>query len=225
MSCHPPPIHRVTGRQNQQWSQWKKSLKQLGHNHLDKDRLVRALLQYRNTPSHWNGLSPAQKLFGKPIQDNLPAHHRAFAPQWQKASKEEDLTNDTPAERYYNQHAHTLPDITTGTNVAIQNPTTKRWDIYGVVTTVGPYRRYHIKTSNSRILVRNRRYIRRRVPVVPITSNNPPDNVIPPDPPAHPRRSTRQSRWPIRYVEEFVSWLPIRRHQGGGVGTLFEHYC
>jgi len=123
--------------------------------HLDKDRLVRALLQYRNTPSRRDGLSPVQKLFGKPIQDTLPAHHRAFAPQWQKASKEEDLPNDTPAERYYNQHAHTLPDITTGTNVAIQNPTTKRWDIYGVVTTVGPYRNYHIKTSNGQILVRN----------------------------------------------------------------------
>ena len=173
--------------------------------HLDKERLVRALLQYRNTPSRRDGLSPAQKLFGKPIQDTLPAHHRAFAPQWQKASEEEDLPNDTPAEHYYNQHAHTLPDITNGTNVAIQNPTTKRWDIYGVVTAVGPYRRYHIKTSNGRVLVRNRRYIRRRVPVVPTTPNNPPDDVITPDPPAPPRRSTRQSRRPIRYVEESAS--------------------
>ena len=64
---------------------------------------------------------------------------------------------------------------------------------------------HHIKTSNGRVLVRNRRYIRRRVPVVPTTPNNPPDNVVTPDPPAPPRRSTRQSRRPIRYVEESAS--------------------
>ena len=49
---------------------------------LDKEKLVRALLQYRNTPSRRDGLSPPQKPFGKPIHNTLPAHHRAFAPQW-----------------------------------------------------------------------------------------------------------------------------------------------
>ena len=42
--------------------------------HLDDDKLTRALLQYCNTPSHKDGQSPAQKLFGHPIQDTLPAH-------------------------------------------------------------------------------------------------------------------------------------------------------
>ena len=46
--------------------------------HLDKDRLTRGLLQYRNTPSRKDGSSPAQKLYGKPIQDALPAHRRSF---------------------------------------------------------------------------------------------------------------------------------------------------
>ena len=93
---------------------------------LDKDRLARALLQYRNTQSRRDGLSPAQKLFGKPIQDTLPAHNRAFAPQWQKQPVEDDMSNDLKTEEYYNQRAHTLPELTTGTNVTIQNPTTKR---------------------------------------------------------------------------------------------------
>ncbi len=35
---------------------------------LIEDRLARALLQYRNTPSRRDGLSPAQKLFGRPIR-------------------------------------------------------------------------------------------------------------------------------------------------------------
>ena len=51
-----------------------KSMKKLirtcwtGHS-LETDRLARALLQYRNTPSRKDGLSPAQKLYGRPIQD------------------------------------------------------------------------------------------------------------------------------------------------------------
>ena len=133
---------------------------------LDKERLARALLQYRNTPSRQDGLSLARKLLGKPIQDTLPAHNRAFAPQWQKQPVEDEVSNDLKTEEYYNQRAHTLPELTTGTNVAIQNPTTKRWDIYGVVTAIGPYRHYHIKTSNGQVLVRNLHYIRRRLPVI-----------------------------------------------------------
>ena len=178
---------------------------------LDKDRLARALLQYRNTPSRRDGLSPARKLFGKPIQDTLPAHYRAFAPQWQKAPVEDDVPNDPKIEEYYNQHAHTLPELTIGTNVAIQNSTTKRWDIYGVVTAIGPHRRYHIKTSNGRVLVRNRRYIRRRLPVVPPAVQNAPQPHVlhpirhTPNLPTLPRRSTRQPVQPARYVEEFAS--------------------
>ena len=51
---------------------------------VDEDVLTRALLQYRNTPSRKDGLAPAQKLYGTPIQDTLPAHHRAFSHVWQK---------------------------------------------------------------------------------------------------------------------------------------------
>ena len=49
---------------------------------LNEDKLTRSLLQYRNTPSRRDGVSPAQKLFGHPIQDTLPAHRRAFSAEW-----------------------------------------------------------------------------------------------------------------------------------------------
>ena len=55
---------------------------------LNEEKLCRALLQYRNTPSRKDGLSPAQKLYGHPIQDVLPAHHSSFAPKWQRSSQE-----------------------------------------------------------------------------------------------------------------------------------------
>ena len=48
---------------------------------IDEDKLARAQLQYRNTPTKKDGASPAQKLFGHPVQDTIPVHKRAFSPE------------------------------------------------------------------------------------------------------------------------------------------------
>ena len=135
---------------------------------LDDDKFCRALLQYRNTPSRKDGTSPAQKLYGHPIQDILPAHRRSFSQEWQQKSQEvEEQANQTlkSSEAFYNTHTHPLPDIDIGSHVAIQNPRSKLWDIYGIVINIGPYRRYYVKTGSGRILVRNRRFLRRRIPL------------------------------------------------------------
>ena len=42
------------------------------------------------------------------------------------------LSNRETAESYHNSHAHNLPEITIYSNVAIQNPNTKLWDIYDI---------------------------------------------------------------------------------------------
>ena len=148
--------------------------------HLDQQKLTRALLQYRNTPSLRDQLSPAQKLFGRPIQDALPAHHRAFAPQWQTTAEEAEKQVATKAkqvETYYNQHTRMLPEIRIGSHVAVQNTVSKQWDIYGVVTAISPHRRYFVKTSNGQVLFRNRQYLRRRVPLLPpVTTLAPPSS-------------------------------------------------
>ena len=116
---------------------------------LEDEKFCRSLLQYRNTPSRKDGLPPAQKLFGHPVQDILPAHRRSFLPQWQRPVQEatqqaEDTSKSSAA--YYNLHAHNLPDIHVGSHVAVQNPQSRLWDIYGIVTEIGPHRRY-IKTT------------------------------------------------------------------------------
>ncbi len=64
----------------------------------------------------------------------------------------------------YNQHAHDLSELHVGNHVAIQNPISKLSDIYGVITAVGPYRRYFVKTQNGRVMIRNRRFLRKRMP-------------------------------------------------------------
>ena len=58
--------------------------------YLDDEILCQALLQYRNTPSRRDGKSPAQKLYGHPVQDTLPAHRRSFAAKWQQNIEQAD---------------------------------------------------------------------------------------------------------------------------------------
>ena len=138
------------------------------HDSLDDRKLTQALLQYRNTPSQRDHLSPAQKLCGHPIQDTLPAHRRAFAPQWQTSAEEAEqqtIRNAEQVEHNYNQHARELPEIGVGSNVAIQNAVTKLWDIYGIVTAIAPHRRYFVKTTSGHVLVRNHHYLQWRVPI------------------------------------------------------------
>ena len=55
---------------------------------------------------------------------------------------------------YYNQRAHPLSDIQVGTTVAIQNSVNKQWDIYGILSKIGPFCQYHIQFSNGRVLLR-----------------------------------------------------------------------
>ena len=197
------------------------------HRHLNDSRLCRALLQYRNTPSRRDGLSPAQKLYGHPIQDTLPAHRRSFLPEWQRSLQEADQQAAYTmhhAETFYNTHARPLTDIEIGSTVALQNQQTKRWDIYGKVVAIGPHRRYHVRTQSGRVLVRNRRFLRHRSPascVPPTTAQQNPPTSYPnlpnrpathtpsqetsfTQPPHQQRRSQRPHRAPLRLIEDRI---------------------
>ena len=199
-----------------------KSMKKLlaaswDHRHLNEEKLCGALLQYRNTPSRKDGLSPAQKLFGHPIQDTLPAHRRSFAPEWQKSTEEAEqqaIETREDAKASYDEHTHPLPDIHIGSKVALQNQQTRLWDIYGTVVTIGPHRRYHVKTNGGRILVRNRRFLRHRVPAslqsripAPQTTNTPSPQTAsqPQEHPTATRHSQRPRKPPTRLIED-PSW-------------------
>ena len=206
-----------------------KSMKKLlaaswDHRHLNNDKLCRTLLQYRNTPSRRDGLSPAQKLFGHPVQDTLPAHRRSFSPEWQCSAQEADQQAAhrlRQSETYYNTHTQPLTDLEIGSTVALQNTRTKHWDIYGRIVAIGPNRRYHVRTRSGRVLVRNRRFLRHRTPAscVPFTTRQinpsgspqpPPASQLPaqeaPQPPQLPRRSQRHHRAPVRLIED-PSWV------------------
>ena len=92
-----------------------------------EDNLCQAFMQYRNTPSRKDGLSPAQKLYGHPVQDTLPAHRCSFDPEWEskigQAEQSAQASQDATV-KYYNS-AHNLPDINVESHVAVQHPMTK----------------------------------------------------------------------------------------------------
>jgi len=123
-----------------------------------------------------------------------------------------------------------LQDIQVGSTVALQNPRTKLWDIYGTVVNISPHRRYSVKTYAGRVLVQNRRFLRFRSPASTITHDggspqlptptqpagrvqNP---ILPQNsslqgasiqhsqtlPPRAPRRSERTRRPPQRLIED-----------------------
>ena len=138
---------------------------------LDENKLARALLQYRNTPTEKDGASPAQKLYGHPIQNTIPVHNRAFAPEWQKRLNCIDQKRNASIElskTYYDVYSRKLPDLPVGTQAAVQNAKTGRWDVYGVVLHMDRFRKYLVKTKCGRILERNRRFLRKRNIILPI---------------------------------------------------------
>lgn len=135
----------------------------------DSDAFAKALLLFRNTPRS-GGASPAQKVYGRPVKDSLPAHRRSFAPEWQKQDEileERAQWAKEIAKDHFNSTAKQLIAFKVGDHVLVQHPTTKRWETTGVVVEIGPNRDYIIKTPAGSALRRNRRMLRRRIPVMP----------------------------------------------------------
>ena len=141
---------------------------------LDNDRLLRALLQLRNTPDPDCNVSPAQIIFGRPIRDAFSFVNRlekfsnpAVRPVWRESwsSKETALrTRFTRSSESLNEHVKSLPPLTVGERCFIQNQTgkePKKWHRSGVVTEVLTHDQYLIKVDGSgRVTRRNRRFLR-----------------------------------------------------------------
>ena len=75
-------------------------------------------------------MSPAQKLYGHPIQDTTLVHRRAFASEWQSKMRKMDLKDKylEQTATCYNRGAAPLSDIQLGSHVAIQNRETGNFD-------------------------------------------------------------------------------------------------
>ena len=181
---------------------------------LDDNKLAKAILLFRNA-SRSGGASPAQIIFNRPVRDCLPAHRRSFSPEWQQSAdvleKRARRSKDLQIE-HYNKKTRPLEPLTIGQHVAIQHPDTKLWATPGVIVEVGPNRDYLVKTPSGRVFRRNRRFLRRRIPVMPgpatttptTTSSGSTRGTLPPSAAAAARSGPtprRQRRPPNRYPE------------------------
>ena len=137
------------------------------HGSINNDKAARAVLQYRNTPIQGIGLSPAQLLLHRRLKDSIPAQPSLYKPhpEWMKAAEQRDemlaYRNQKLSERY-NISAHSLPHLSEGDRVAIQNQTNKLWSTTGKIVECLPNRQYKIRVDGSgRVTLRNRRFLRK----------------------------------------------------------------
>ena len=139
---------------------------------IDEDKLLTALLQYRNTPNKRDGLSPAQKLFGHPIQDRMPMHKKSFNQGTNEKAERKANDHDYKAKAYYNRSAKELPGLKPGEHIALYNQSSSKWDTHGTILQRISKHRYAIKLESGSILQRNRKYLRPRNPLS-VTRNEP----------------------------------------------------
>ncbi|MEL6732207.1 MAG: hypothetical protein AAFP83_13850, partial [Bacteroidota bacterium] len=133
---------------------------------LNTDRVARAVLNYHNTPLPNSPLSPAQLLFGRPLADFLPVNPRAYQlhPHWkQEIQKHQMVKSQHHADlaSRWNRGTRHLKPLAVGQEVALQSPTTKRWNRTGRIIEKLPHRRYSIRLNDNRnITIRNRRFLK-----------------------------------------------------------------
>ena len=145
---------------------------------LNSDKVVRALLQVRNTPDRHCKLSPAEILFGRRLRDATPQLDKnlmMFAnpiidERWHSIweAKEYAIRN-----RAAEQNLRTSPSfkdlkpLLEGDTVLIQNqnPSSgnpKKWNQQGEIVATGQFDQYLVRVAGSgRLTLRNRRFLRK----------------------------------------------------------------
>lgn len=189
----------------------------------DTEDFDRALLELRNTPTA-TGRSPAQVLYGHPLRSCVPAHPASFIKEWQERDEDVDRRAATRADQVtalYDSHARSLPSLSVGVHVRIQNPDTRRWDKVGVVMgrSTNRTRDYEVKLPSGRVWWRNRRFLRPipdpsadslpHLPVVPCSDEKSSDLDVPSN---TPRRSERLRNKPYSPLETV---LQAQKGEGG----------
>ena len=122
-----------------------------------------AILELRNTPNA-DGRSPNEIVFGKNLRSRVPAHYTSFDERWRLDAEKADAKKAVLKEKaaaYYDSGAKDLTPFVIGTQVRIQDPSTRLWDKIGEVVAIGSRRTYRIKLPSGRVYWRNRRFLRK----------------------------------------------------------------
>ena len=65
----------------------------------------------------------------------------------------------------FNKNKQRLPNLNIGNHVTVQNPVSKLWDIYGIVTAMASHGHYVVDTQCGHVLVRNHCFLHKQTPV------------------------------------------------------------
>ena len=157
-----------------------KAVKRALRNNVDSDgnitnsRMVAALLALKNTPDRDTRMSPAEYVFGRPVNDLLPTGDNwtdSFGDDWKRTMQARELAVAGRHERCYeklNEHTKQLPPLMIGDHVAIQNQhgnNPLKWEKRGVVISIEGFDKYGIKVIGSgRLTYRNRQHLRAYLP-------------------------------------------------------------
>ena len=142
---------------------------------LNTDKVMRAVMQYRNTPIPELRMSPAQIVFGRQMRDFIPVLPYKYRPRQEWTLLREDRERALASRRegdgtrlamYTKEH----PTLPVGTSVAVQNQTGRnktKWDKTGVILENKPHKQVLIRMDGSRrMTLRNRKFIKQIIPPV-----------------------------------------------------------
>jgi hypothetical protein len=123
---------------------------------LNRAEFFRGLLEFRNAPRK-DGLSPAQRLFGRPMRTRLPAYKMVYQPvirrELRKADTRATILREQAKSRY-NAGSRPLDCLKPGDIVRIQHANTKKWDMIAKVVSVHSRGRSYIVRSETGRLYR-----------------------------------------------------------------------
>ena len=145
---------------------------------VDERKLAQCLLQCRNKPERRDGISPAQKLLGHPIQVDLLVHWKDFDKLHQQRYGQAMMKARSSVEnqkKFLDPSANSMQEIKAGQRVLVYSNISKTWDIPGRVVqkmyTDHDTIRYKVRTTVGSVITRNRRYIRESIPVSIVDMN------------------------------------------------------
>ncbi|QQP51098.1 Transposon Tf2-6 polyprotein, partial [Caligus rogercresseyi] len=158
-------------------------------------KFFKALLTYRNTPRS-DGLSPAERLYGRPARTSLPAHpvvyNRTDRDRVIKADRKA-VSFRAKAKAAYDVGSKELSELKVGDIVRVQHGLTKKWNLIAEVLEIRPRgRSYLVKTESGRLYWRNRRYLKLYAPPIGVAKDIPESQ----EEVKQPRRSKRQKKAP-----------------------------
>jgi len=126
-----------------------------------------ALLEWRNTPSSSDAISPAQKMFGRRQRTEVPAANKSLlkTPNLQNLplglaqEKVQHEQNDQSVEEERKQNRE-LPKLAPNTIVRVQDPCSKRWDSSAKIIEIRDNGRSYVLSQNGKKTIRNRRFLK-----------------------------------------------------------------